>query len=63
MNEWKKELLKPSPSLLRAFYRAFGFTFTLAGFYKLLQDLLGFIGYDTDVRIGNHDCNILSASQ
>jgi hypothetical protein len=46
IQEWKTSLRKnPSaPSIGWAFYRAFGFAFTNAGFFKLAQDLLGFVG-------------------
>ena len=41
--EWRREIRKKEPSLVLAFYRAFGFTFTIAGVMKLIQDLIAFI--------------------
>jgi hypothetical protein len=42
--EWRIEARKPKPSLSNTFYRAFGFDFTVAAFYKAAQDVLGFAG-------------------
>ena len=39
---WSAELRKPSPSLTRAFYDAFGFGFVIGGFYKFGCDTLAF---------------------
>lgn len=41
---WEAEKLKPNPSLLRAFYLAFGSDFIRAGFLKLIHDLCVFVG-------------------
>ena len=39
---WAVETQKPNPSLIRAFSKAFGFGFTIGGFYKLGCDTLAF---------------------
>ncbi len=41
--EWRREARKKSPYLPNAFYRAFGFSFTLSAIFKAVQDVLGFV--------------------
>ena len=41
--EWKRESRKKTPSLTKAFFRSFGFSFVIGGLYKLVQDILGFV--------------------
>jgi hypothetical protein len=45
--EWAKQVAHSpaTPSLTAAFFRAFGFSFSYAGVYKMIQDVLGFVGY------------------
>jgi hypothetical protein len=43
--EWAREVgASTAPSLTAAFFRAFGFSFSYAGLYKMIQDVLGFVG-------------------
>lgn len=41
---WQQELKKAKPSLLKALVKAFGLKFFLAGFLKLANDILVFVG-------------------
>ena len=41
---WKQELAKPSPSFVRALFRAFGKDYMVAGMLKLGHDLSIFVG-------------------
>ncbi|KAJ2710645.1 hypothetical protein H4R19_003650, partial [Coemansia spiralis] len=40
---WQAELKRPSPSLFRATARSYGGAWALAGFYKLVKDLVAFL--------------------
>ncbi|KAF9356142.1 hypothetical protein BGX34_010083 [Mortierella sp. NVP85] len=40
---WEKELKKPKPSLIRAISSAFGRPFYIAGLWKAVNDILGFL--------------------
>jgi hypothetical protein len=40
---WTQELSKKKPSLLKATFKAYGLMFLSAAFYKLVQDILGFV--------------------
>jgi len=44
--EWKREARNPKPSLSNAFYRSFGFSFTISAVFKAVQDVLGFVKFE-----------------
>ena len=43
--EWKREARNAKPSLSNAFYRSFGFSFTMSAIFKAVQDVLGFVKF------------------
>jgi hypothetical protein len=48
--EWRRETHKESPSLIKAFFRAFGFDFVMSGFFKAVQDVLGFARFSANIN-------------